>query len=125
MKSVQKVLDFLSNVRIWSNVLSMDVSMVQDPPAVTHGGVRDQNRAHWADSHALVDDAVQVRQPTAIRHTHSTLGTHMFVQFLLHTFLHLKGVEQSGAKFDIKVRNGRKSYTSSLTSTSCPVDRTC
>lgn len=138
-------------MRIWLNVLLTDVLMVRDPPAVPHGGVRDQNRAHWADSHALIDDAVQVRQLTAICHAHSTLSTHMFVQFLLHTFLHLKGVEQSG--FDIKkdgrqvrtkeqslfvilcfnlnefpqikVRNGRQSYTSSLVSTSCPVDRTC
>lgn len=104
MKSVQKASDFLSNVRIWLNVLSMDVLMVRDPPAVAHGGVRDQNRAHRADSHALVDDTVQVRQLTAIRHAHSALGTHMFVQFLLHTVLHLKGVEQSG--FDIK-KDGR------------------
>lgn len=53
------------------NFLSIDSSMngrmvSAGLPAVGHGGVRDQHRADWSDPHALIDDAVQVRQPAAV-----------------------------------------------------------
>lgn len=35
-------------------------------PAVGAGSVWDQHGADWSDPHALVDDAVQVWQPTAV-----------------------------------------------------------
>ena len=64
-------------------------------PAVSHGAVRDQHRAHRSDPHALVDDTVQVRQAAAVRHTHLPLAAHLLVQLLLHALLHLQGAGHS------------------------------
>lgn len=64
--------------------------MWTDLPAVGHGGVRDQNRADRSDPHALVDDAVQVGQPAAVRHTHRTITAHVVIQLPLHALLDLR-----------------------------------
>lgn len=87
------------------NFLSIDSSMngrmvSAGLPAVGHGGVRDQHRADWSDPHALVDDAVQVRQPAAVWRTHWPLTAHMLIQLLLHALLDLEGAGHSGRPYD-------------------------
>lgn len=61
-------------------------------PAVGAGGVWDQHGADWSDPHALIDDAVQVRQPTAIWHAYRSFTAHLLIQLLLHALLDLEGV---------------------------------
>lgn len=50
----------------------------------------DQDWADWTDPHALIDDTVQVRQTPTVGHVHCPFTAHLFVQFLLHTTLHLE-----------------------------------
>jgi len=64
------------------------------PPAAGHGGVGDQHGADRPDPHPLIDDAVQVRQPAAVRHAHRSLAAHVLVQLLLHAPLDLEWAEQ-------------------------------